>query len=160
MTPKKFNKTERNIESLARFSVAPMMDWTDRHCRYFHRQFTRNSLLYTEMVAAAALVRGRAYHLLDHSVEENPLALQLGGSDPLELAEAASIGGTCPPASHSVLLVPMVWSELTGIHGVLLSVPVQKSPPGSTSALHPWTGSSPRKSENNVPYAGEFGPVN
>ncbi len=92
MTSKKFNKTERNIESLARFSVAPMMDWTDRHCRYFHRQFTRNSLLYTEMVAAAALVRGRAYHLLDHSIEENPLALQLGGSDPLELAEAASIG--------------------------------------------------------------------
>ena len=92
MTSKKININERNIESLARFSVAPMMDWTDRHCRYFHRQFTRNSLLYTEMVAAAALVRGRAYHLLDHSIEENPLALQLGGSDPLELAEAASIG--------------------------------------------------------------------
>ena len=92
MTSKKININERNIESLARFSVAPMMDWTDRHCRYFHRQFTRNSLLYTEMVAAAALVRGRAYHLLDHSIEENPLALQLGGSDPIELAEAASIG--------------------------------------------------------------------
>ena len=92
MTSKKTNKTEKNIESSARFSVAPMMDWTDRHCRYFHRQFTRNSLLYTEMVAAAAIVRGRAYHLLDYSIEEHPLALQLGGSDPLELAEAASIG--------------------------------------------------------------------
>ena len=92
MVSKKSNKTERNIENSARFSVAPMMDWTDRHCRYFHRQFTSNSLLYTEMIAAAALVQGRAYHLLDHSIEENPLALQLGGSDPLELAEAASIG--------------------------------------------------------------------
>ena len=92
MTSKRTNKTEINIEGSARFSVAPMMDWTDRHCRYFHRQFTQNSLLYTEMVAAAALVRGRAYHLLDYSIEEHPIALQLGGSDPLELAEAASIG--------------------------------------------------------------------
>ena len=92
MSPIKSHKTERNIESSARFSVAPMMDWTDRHCRYFHRQFTSHSLLYTEMVAAAALVRGRAYHLLDYSKEEHPLALQLGGSDPIELAEAASIG--------------------------------------------------------------------
>ena len=91
MSPIKSNKNERNIESSARFSVAPMMDWTDRHCRYFHRLFTRNSLLYSEMVAAAALVRGRAYHLLDYSIEEHPLALQLGGSDPIELAEAASI---------------------------------------------------------------------
>ena len=92
MTSKKSNKTEKNIENSARFSVAPMMDWTDRHCRYFHRQFTTKSLLYTEMVAAAALVRGRAYHLLDYSMEEHPLALQLGGSDPIQLAEAASIG--------------------------------------------------------------------
>ncbi len=92
MASKKSNKTKRNIENSARFSVAPMMDWTDRHCRYFHRQFTSKSLLYTEMVAAAALVRGRAYHLLDYSIEEHPLALQLGGSDPIELAEAASIG--------------------------------------------------------------------
>ena len=91
MSPIKSNKNERNIESSARFSVAPMMDWTDRHCRYFHRLFTRNTLLYSEMIAAAALVRGRAYHLLDYSIEEHPLALQLGGSDPIELAEAASI---------------------------------------------------------------------
>ncbi len=92
MTSKKSNKIERNIKSSARFSVAPMMDWTDRHCRYFHRQFTNKSLLYTEMVAAAALVRGKAYHLLDYSIEEHPLALQIGGSDPIELAEAAAIG--------------------------------------------------------------------
>ena len=92
MSSKKSIKTERNIACSARFSVAPMMEWTDSHCRYFHRQFTSNSLLYTEMITAAALVRGRAYHLLEHSREEHPIALQLGGSDPIELAEAASIG--------------------------------------------------------------------
>ena len=92
MTSKKSNITEKNVESSAVFSVAPMMDWTDRHCRYFHRQFTNKSLLYTEMIAAAALVKGKAYHLLDYSKEEHPLALQLGGSDPTQLADAASIG--------------------------------------------------------------------
>ena len=92
MSSKKSNITEKNVESSAFFSVAPMMDWTDRHCRYFHRQFTNKSLLYTEMIAAAALVKGKAYHLLDYSKEEHPLALQLGGSDPIQLAEAASIG--------------------------------------------------------------------
>ena len=92
MTLIKSNRTKSKIESSARFSVAPMMDWTDRHCRYFHRKFTNRSLLYTEMVAAAALVQGKAYHLLDYSDEEHPLALQLGGSDPIQLAEAASIG--------------------------------------------------------------------
>ena len=92
MTLIKSNRTNSKIESSARFSVAPMMDWTDRHCRYFHRKFTNRSLLYTEMVAAAALVQGKAYHLLDYSNEEHPLALQLGGSDPIQLAEAASIG--------------------------------------------------------------------
>ncbi|MEL7255252.1 MAG: tRNA dihydrouridine(20/20a) synthase DusA [Pseudomonadota bacterium] len=76
----------------ARLSVAPMMDWTDRHCRFFHRQFSRHALLYTEMVTAPALVRGGALHLLAHSPEEHPLALQLGGSDPDELAEAARLG--------------------------------------------------------------------
>ena len=92
MSSKKSNITEKNVESSALFSVAPMMDWTDRHCRYFHRQFTNKSLLYTEMIAAAALVKGKAYHLLDYSQEEHPLALQLGGSDPIQLADAASIG--------------------------------------------------------------------
>lgn len=69
-----------------------MMDWTDRHCRYFHRLLSRETLLYTEMVTAPALVRGGALHLLDHSPEEHPVALQLGGSDPGELAEAARMG--------------------------------------------------------------------
>ena len=69
-----------------------MMDWTDKHCRYFHRKFTRKSLLYTEMIASAALVKGKAFHLLEFSNEEHPVALQLGGSDPSQLSEAASIG--------------------------------------------------------------------
>ncbi|MEM8729439.1 MAG: tRNA dihydrouridine(20/20a) synthase DusA [Pseudomonadota bacterium] len=75
-------------------SVAPMMDWTDRHCRYLHRLYSRRTLLYTEMVTAPALVRGRAMHLLDHAPEEHPVALQLGGSDPEELAEAARLGAS------------------------------------------------------------------
>jgi tRNA-dihydrouridine synthase A len=69
-----------------------MMDWTDRHCRYLHRQLSGHALLYTEMVTAPALVRGRALHLLDHHPAEHPLALQLGGSDPAELAQAARLG--------------------------------------------------------------------
>jgi len=74
--------------------VAPMMDWTDRHCRYFHRLMSRETLLYTEMVTAPALVRGRALHLLDYNPEEHPVALQLGGSDPKELAEATRLGAS------------------------------------------------------------------
>ncbi len=69
-----------------------MMDWTDRHCRFFHRQISQQALLYTEMVTAPALVRGGALHLLDFSPEEHPVALQLGGSDPAELAKAARLG--------------------------------------------------------------------
>ncbi|MCL4166966.1 UNVERIFIED_CONTAM: hypothetical protein GTU68_027886, partial [Idotea baltica] len=69
-----------------------MMDWTDRHCRYMHRLMSAHTLLYTEMVTAPALVRGGALHLLDHHASEHPVALQLGGSDPAELAEAARIG--------------------------------------------------------------------
>jgi tRNA-dihydrouridine synthase A len=69
-----------------------MMDWTDRHCRYLHRLMSRHALLYTEMVTSPALVRGGALHLLDHNPQEHPVALQLGGSDPDELAEAARIG--------------------------------------------------------------------
>lgn len=75
-----------------RLSVAPMMDWTDRHCRYFHRQLSRRTQLYTEMVTAPALVRGNALHLLRHDPLEYPLVLQLGGSDPTELAQAARLG--------------------------------------------------------------------
>jgi len=74
-----------------RICVAPMMDWTDRHCRMFHRQFTRQALVYTEMVTAAAVVRGDTAHLLRHDAAEQPVALQLGGSDPAELAEAVRI---------------------------------------------------------------------
>ncbi|MEO3414980.1 tRNA dihydrouridine(20/20a) synthase DusA [Roseovarius sp. CAU 1744] len=73
-------------------AVAPMMDWTDRHCRFLHRQLSRHALLYTEMVTAPALVRGQAMHLLDYSAAEHPVALQLGGSDPAELAKAAKLG--------------------------------------------------------------------
>jgi len=76
----------------ARLSVAPMMDWTDRHCRYLHRLMSRCALLYTEMVTAPALVRGGAMHLLEYGPEEHPVALQLGGSDPEELAQAARLG--------------------------------------------------------------------
>lgn len=69
-----------------------MIDWTDRHCRYLHRLLSRHVLLYSEMLTAPALVRGGALHLLDFSPEEHPVALQLGGSEPAELAEAARLG--------------------------------------------------------------------
>lgn len=75
-----------------RLSVAPMMDWTDSHCRRFHRHLSRQTLLYTEMVTSAALVRGGARHLLAFDPAEQPVALQLGGSDPRELAIAARMG--------------------------------------------------------------------
>jgi tRNA-dihydrouridine synthase A len=68
-----------------------MMDWTDRHCRFFHRLMSRRTLLYTEMVTAPALVRGGALHLLDFDPAEHPVAVQLGGSDPAELAEATRL---------------------------------------------------------------------
>jgi tRNA-dihydrouridine synthase A len=71
-----------------RLSVAPMMDWTDRHCRVFHRQMTRRAMLYTEMVTAPAIIHGPKPRLLDYSPQEHPVALQLGGSEPRELAEA------------------------------------------------------------------------
>ncbi len=79
-------------KTAARLSVAPMMDWTDRHCRYLHRLLSRETLLYTEMVTAPALVRGGALHLLEYNPQEHPVALQLGGSDPQELAQAARLG--------------------------------------------------------------------
>jgi tRNA-dihydrouridine synthase A len=75
-----------------RFSVAPMMDWTDRHCRVFHRILTRRALLYTEMVTANAVIHGDRARLIGFSPEEHPVALQLGGSEPKALAEAARIG--------------------------------------------------------------------
>lgn len=75
-----------------RFCVAPMMDWSDRHCRAFHRAFTKRALLYTEMVTADAVLHGDRPKLLDFDAVEQPLALQLGGSDPKKLREAARIG--------------------------------------------------------------------
>lgn len=75
-----------------RFSIAPMMDWTDRHCRYLHRLITRHALLYTEMAVDQSLIRGDAAHLIGFDPAEQPVALQLGGSDPANLAQAAKIG--------------------------------------------------------------------
>jgi tRNA-dihydrouridine synthase A len=75
-----------------RLCVAPMMDWTDRHCRYFHRLLSPNARLYTEMVTAAALAHGDRARLLAHNPEEHPVALQVGGADPAELAQAARWG--------------------------------------------------------------------
>ncbi len=69
-----------------------MMDWTDRHCRYFHRLLTRHALLYTEMVTADAIIHGKRDRLLGFDPREQPVALQLGGSDPEGLAQAARIG--------------------------------------------------------------------
>jgi tRNA-dihydrouridine synthase A len=75
-----------------RFCVAPMMDWTDRHCRYFLRLISRRARLYTEMVTAPALAHGDVPRHLDFDPAEHPLALQLGGSDPRQLAHAAKLG--------------------------------------------------------------------
>ncbi|MGX1307188.1 tRNA-dihydrouridine synthase A [Amorphus suaedae] len=75
-----------------RFAVAPMMEWTDRHCRAFHRKLTRHALLYTEMVTAQAVVHGDRERLLGFSASEHPIALQLGGNEPALLAEAARVG--------------------------------------------------------------------
>lgn len=69
-----------------KFCVAPMLDWTDRHCRYFHRQLSRDARLYTEMVTTGALIYGDKPRHLDFNKEEHPVALQLGGSDPNDLA--------------------------------------------------------------------------
>ncbi len=73
-----------------RFSVAPMLDWTTRHCRYFHRQFSRYALLYTEMVTAPAIIYAKYDHL-DFDVAEHPVTLQLGGSDPEQLQHCARL---------------------------------------------------------------------
>ncbi|CUS48535.1 MAG: tRNA-dihydrouridine synthase DusA [Idiomarinaceae bacterium HL-53] len=71
-------------------SIAPMLDWTDRHCRYFHRLMSRDALLYTEMVTTGAIIYGK-YDLLEYNEEEHPVALQLGGSNPVDLATCARI---------------------------------------------------------------------
>ncbi len=73
-------------------SVAPMMDWTDRHCRWFHRQLSKHTRLYTEMVVADAVIHGDRNYLLGFDQIEHPVALQIGGSDPVKLSEASKIG--------------------------------------------------------------------
>ncbi|MBK8071290.1 MAG: tRNA dihydrouridine(20/20a) synthase DusA [Ramlibacter sp.] len=75
-----------------RLSVAPMMDWTDRHCRYFHRLLSRHALLYTEMVTTGALLHGDVPRHLRFDAQEHPVALQLGGSEPADLAHCARLG--------------------------------------------------------------------
>ena len=80
-----------DVNCAACLSVAPMMDWTDRHCRYFHRLMSKQALLYTEMVTAPAVIHGDRARLLDFSAAEHPLAIQLGGSNPAQLAQAARI---------------------------------------------------------------------
>ncbi|HZY19280.1 MAG TPA: tRNA dihydrouridine(20/20a) synthase DusA [Ramlibacter sp.] len=75
-----------------RLSVAPMMDWTDRHCRHFHRLLSRHALLYTEMVTTGALIHGDVARHLDFGADEHPVALQLGGSEPADLAHCARLG--------------------------------------------------------------------
>ena len=80
------------VSSPWRLCVAPMMDWTDRHCRYFHRVLSRHARLYTEMVTTGALIHGDVARHLDFHRSENPVALQLGGSDRAELAHGARLG--------------------------------------------------------------------
>src|SRR5437762_890373 len=74
-----------------RFCVAPMMDWTDRHCRFFHRLLTRRARIYTEMITTGAVLHGDRARLLAYDASEHPLALQLGGCDPGKLAQCARI---------------------------------------------------------------------
>ncbi len=77
---------------MTHFSVAPMMDWTDRHCRFFLRLLSKHSRLYTEMVTTGAILHGKAERLLAYDPAEHPIALQLGGSDPADLAACAKVG--------------------------------------------------------------------
>jgi tRNA-dihydrouridine synthase A len=87
------DKTKEHVkQSPWRFCVAPMMEWTDRHCRFFHRLLTRRALIYTEMVTTGAVLRGDRERLIGFDPAEHPVALQLGGSDPAALAECARIG--------------------------------------------------------------------
>ena len=75
-----------------RLSVAPMLDWTDRHCRYFHRLLSQQTLLYTEMITTGAILHGKG-DFLEYNEQEHPLALQLGGSNPVDLAACAKLAG-------------------------------------------------------------------
>ena len=84
-----------------RLSVAPMLDWTDRHCRYFHRLMTSQTLLYTEMVTTGAIIHGKG-DFLAYNQEEHPVALQLGGSNPADLAHCAKLAQDSVITSYSI----------------------------------------------------------
>src|SRR3979411_3535994 len=86
----KSENAEKKLER--RFCIAPMMEWTDRHCRFFHRLLTRRALIYTEMITTGAVIHGDRGRLLGFDPSEHPVALQLGGSDARDLATAAKIG--------------------------------------------------------------------
>lgn len=85
------SKRYGHMPPVSRYAVAPMLDWTDRHCRYFHRLLSRHVRLYTEMITTGAILFGDKARFLDFSATEHPVAVQLGGSDPIELAKAARI---------------------------------------------------------------------
>ncbi len=85
------NNQQDTIYKASRFCVAPMMDWTNRHCRFFHRLISGRALLYSEMVTTGALIHGDHHHFLQFNPAEHPLALQLGGSSPRELAVCAKM---------------------------------------------------------------------
>lgn len=88
--PENLGSHLKNQEKI--FAVAPMMEWSDRHCRMLHRLLSDRARLYTEMVTAMAVIRGNRTRLLDYDAREHPVALQLGGAEPAQLAEAAKIG--------------------------------------------------------------------
>src|SRR5216684_2234099 len=84
-------KTSRSNMLDTKFSIAPMMEWTDRHCRFFHRLLTRRARIYTEMITTAAVLHGDRARLLAIHPAEHPVALQLGGANPQHLAQCAQI---------------------------------------------------------------------
>ena len=86
------NTADTHNQNPWRFNTAPCMDWTDRHCRFFWRLMTRRARVYTEMVTTGALIHGDSQRHLQFNDEEHPVALQLGGSSPKELAIAAKMG--------------------------------------------------------------------
>ena len=92
VTPQQMQSADERYALSGRLSVAPMMEWTDRHCRFFHRLLTPHARLYTEMVTAMALAHGDVPRLLGFDAFEQPVALQVGGSDPAELVQAARLG--------------------------------------------------------------------
>ncbi|MCG8040743.1 MAG: tRNA-dihydrouridine synthase, partial [Candidatus Thiodiazotropha endolucinida] len=87
-------KHDRETRLNRRLSVAPMLDWTDRYCRYFLRLISSHVLLYTEMVTTGAILHGNRARFLDFDPSEHPVALQLGGSEPEALAQCAKLGET------------------------------------------------------------------